>query len=104
MKVAILAGGPGSRLKPITNNIPKPLININGKPILETLIKSLVKQGFNDLFLCVGYKSELIKNYFGNGAEFKVRLSYLKEKKRLGTAGSLRLLKKTLQANLIEFL
>ncbi|MBU0628888.1 MAG: NTP transferase domain-containing protein [Nanoarchaeota archaeon] len=93
MKVAIMAGGIGSRLKPMTLVIPKPLIPIGGKPILEIIIKSLKKNGFDDIILCVGYKSDLIKTYFGSGSNLKVRLRYLKEKKRLGTAGPLRLVR-----------
>ena len=90
MKVAIMAGGIGSRLKPMTLAIPKPLIPVGDKPILETLLRLLSKQGFKDIILCVGYKSELIESYFGNGSKFGIKISYFKEKKRLGTAGALR--------------
>jgi NDP-sugar pyrophosphorylase family protein len=85
-----MAGGIGSRLKPMTLAIPKPLIPVGDKPILETLLRWLSKQGFRDIILCVGYKSELIEAYFGDGSRFGVRISYFKEKKRLGTAGALR--------------
>lgn len=93
MKVAIMAGGLGSRLKPMTLAIPKPLIPIGEKPILEILIRSLKKQGFDDIVLCVGYKSELIKAYFGDGRKYGVKISYFKERKRLGTAGPLRVVR-----------
>ena len=93
MKIAIMAGGMGSRLKPMTSVIPKPLIPVGDKPILEIIIKTLRNQGFKEMILCVGYKSDLIKIYFGSGSKLNVRLDYLKEEKRLGTAGPLRLVR-----------
>lgn len=88
-----MAGGIGSRLTPMTFVVPKPLIPIGDKAILEIIIKTLKKYGFDDIILCVGYKSELIEAYFGSGSKFGVKLRYFKEKKRLGTAGPLRLIR-----------
>jgi NDP-sugar pyrophosphorylase family protein len=93
LKVVILAGGLGTRLRPFTFSIPKPLIPIGKKPIMEIIIDNLKKFSLKDIFLCVGYKSELIESYFGDGSKFGVNLSCIKEKKRLGTAGPLKLIK-----------
>ncbi len=93
MKAVILAGGLGSRLKPFTEAIPKPLLPIGEKSVLEIQIERLKKFGFDDIFLATNYKSEYIENYFGNGSRYGVRLSISKEEKPLGTAGPLLLLK-----------
>jgi len=93
MKVVILAGGKGTRLRPLTLSIPKPLIPIGDTPILEILIKKLKKQGLKDIILSVGYKSDLIINYFGNGKKFGVKINYFKEKKIMGTAACLKVIK-----------
>lgn len=93
MKAIILAGGMGIRLRPFTFSIPKPLLPIEDKPILEIIIKRLKKFGFRDLILAVGYKSKMIETYFGNGAQFGVNIRYLVEKKPSGTAGPLALLR-----------
>ena len=94
MKAVILAGGLGTRLKPFTNIIPKPLIPINGEEsILEIQIKSLVDTGFDEIYIATNYKSEMIESYLGNGSKFGIKLYYSKEVKRLGTCGPLSLLK-----------
>jgi NDP-mannose synthase len=96
MKAIILAGGLGSRLKPFTEAIPKPLLPIGEKSVLEIQIDRLKKYGFNDIILATNYKSEYIENYFGDGSRYGVTLKVSKEDKPLGTAGPLLLLKNEL--------
>ena len=84
-----MAGGKGLRLRPLTKNIPKPMIKVNGKPLLEKLIIDAKKQGFNNFIISVNYLSNKIKDYFKNGNKFGVSINYIEEKKPLGTAGSL---------------
>ena len=93
--VFLLAGGLGSRLKPLTEDCPKPLLKVGGKPILESIIESFIEQGFNNFYISVNYKGEMIEEYFGNGSDLGVQINYIREDKRLGTAGSLRLLPET---------
>jgi len=92
-KVVLMVGGLGTRLRPLTNNIPKPMLNVGGKPILETIIKKFVSHGFTNIVMCVNYKSEIIKDYFGTGEKFGISIEYVHEEKRMGTAGALTLLK-----------
>ncbi len=92
MKTIILAGGLGTRLRPLTFAIPKPLVPVGEKPILEHLLKNLHAQGFNEFYLAVGYKGELIQTYFQDGRNWDVRLHYCREETPLGTAGPIRLL------------
>ena len=93
MKVVILAGGLGSRLKPFTEVIPKPLLPIGEKSVLEIQIENLKKHGFTDVYLATNYKSEYVSNFFGNGDRYGVNLEISKEVNPLGTAGPLTLLK-----------
>jgi NDP-sugar pyrophosphorylase family protein len=93
VKAVILAGGLGTRLKPFTEVIPKPLLPIGEKSILEIQIERLKGYGFDEIFLATNYKSEYIENYFGDGSRYGVKITVSKEKKRLGTAGPLLLLK-----------
>ena len=93
MKAVILAGGLGSRLKPFTETIPKPLLPIGEKAILEIQIERLKKYGFDEIFLCTNYKSDYIKNFFGDGSRYGIKLTISKEDKPLGTAGPLTLIK-----------
>jgi NDP-sugar pyrophosphorylase family protein len=90
MKVLILAAGLGTRLGDLTKNIPKPMIDINGKPFLEYLINLYKKKGVRDFVLCVGYKSEVIIDYFGNGKKFGVNIEYSYGTHPLGTAGEIK--------------
>jgi mannose-1-phosphate guanylyltransferase len=90
VQAVILAGGFGKRLKPLTDNIPKPMINVGGVSILERQILFLKKRGVRDFVICVGYKKEAIIDYFGDGREFGVRISYALERNSLGTGGALR--------------
>lgn len=92
--IVLMAGGLGSRLSPLTDDCPKPMLAVGGKPILENIIESFIEQGFRHFFISVNYKAEQIKNYFGNGERWGITVDYLHEDKRLGTAGALSLLPK----------
>lgn len=92
--VVIMVGGLGTRLHPLTREVPKPLVEVGGKPILETILKRLREQGFRQFYFSVNYKAEMIEHYFGDGSRWDVSISYLREEERLGTAGSLSLLPK----------
>jgi NDP-sugar pyrophosphorylase family protein len=92
----VLAGGEGRRLRPLTYAIPKPLLPIADKPILEILLRQFKKYGFTRVFLAVGYKHELIERHFQEGLAFGVHIDYSIEKERLGTAAPLRLMAKEL--------
>ena len=96
MKAVILAGGLGSRLRPFTEVIPKPLLPIGEKAVLEIQMEHLKKHGFNEIYLATNYKSSYIENFFGDGSKFGVKLTISKEEKRLGTVGPLTLLKEDL--------
>lgn len=91
--VIIMAGGRGTRLAPLTNVLPKPLIPINDKTIIEDIMDKFVNVGCNFFFLSLNYKSEIIKHYFNSLNNKNYKINYFKEKKPLGTAGSLYLLK-----------
>jgi NDP-sugar pyrophosphorylase family protein len=86
----ILAGGLGTRLKPLTDSIPKPLLPIKGKPIIEHAINNFRKHNIKDIILSVGYQAEKIKSYFGNGDSLGVKISYCVEKEPLGTGGAIK--------------
>ncbi len=101
MKAVILAGGLGVRLKPFTEIIPKPLLPIGEKSMLQIQIERLSRYGFTDIYLATNYKSEYIERFFGDGAEFGVKLSISRESKPLGTAGPLTLLRDELDGPFI---
>lgn len=88
-RAVVLAGGLGSRLRPYTTVIPKPLMPLGERPILEILLRQLAHQGFTRVDLCVGYLSHLIRAYFGDGSAFGIRIEYHDEKEPLGTIGAL---------------
>ena len=90
--VVIMAGGLGSRLRPLTNAMPKPMLEIGGLPLLERQIKLLSKFGIKKIYLSVNYLSDIISNYFKDGSEFGLQIKYLRETNKTGTAGSLSLL------------
>ena len=93
MKAVILAGGLGTRLRPFTEIIPKPLLPIGEKSVLEIQIDKLKSFGFDEIYLATNYKSEYIESFFGDGTRYGVKLFVSKEEKPLGTAGPLLLLK-----------
>ncbi len=95
-KAIIMAGGKGTRLKPITHEIPKPLVPLHDKPILQHTIDLLRKYGIKEIIISVGYKADKIKEYFGNGRRFGVNIIYVEEDEPLGTGGPLRLAKEFL--------
>ena len=86
MKALILAAGLGTRMRPLTSNMPKPLIPVAGKPYLEHIITNLRKEGVTDIYLLLGWLQQKVKNYFGDGTRFGVRINYLQQEKQLGTA------------------
>lgn len=90
--VVVMAGGLGERLRPLTDECPKPLIKIGAKPILEIILEEFINFGFRHFFLSVNYKAEMIESHFGDGSKWGVKIRYLREKKKMGTAGSLSLL------------
>ncbi len=85
----IMAGGLGTRLLPMTKNIPKPMANIAGKPLLAHIVEKARHENFTDIYISIGYLGHVIEDYFGNGNQFGVSISYLKESEPLGTAGAL---------------
>ena len=93
----LMAGGRGKRLQPITNDCPKPLLPINGKPILEIILEQCIDSGIRNFYISVHYLAEKIINYFEDGSKWNVNIKYLEEKKPLGTAGALKLLPENLQ-------
>jgi NDP-sugar pyrophosphorylase family protein len=90
MKAVILAGGKGTRLLPYTTVLPKPLLPVGEKPILDTVVRQLKTYGFSEITMAVGYLAELITAYFGDGSRFGVKIRYSREDEPLGTAGPLR--------------
>lgn len=90
--VILMAGGLGTRLRPLTHTLPKPLLPVGGKPIVEWTISALAAQGFHRFLLCLNYKAELFRSYFGDGERLNVHIQYLEEQDQLGTAGALSLL------------
>jgi len=92
-KVVLMVGGLGTRLQPLTDDIPKPMLEVGNKPILQTIVEKFAEYGYLNIVMCINYKSHVIKDYFGNGAEFGVNIEYVSEKDRMGTAGALSLLK-----------
>ncbi len=88
----IMAGGEGTRLRPLTATVPKPMVDIGGAPLLERQIESLAKAGLRRLYLSVNYLSHVIEEHFGDGASFGIEIRYLREQEKLGTAGALALL------------
>ena len=93
MKAVILAGGRGTRLRPLTFSVPKPLLPIGEKPILEIILQSFRKFGITEVIISVGYQGELIKAFCADGTKFGLSVEYVDEEKPLGTAGPLSLMR-----------
>jgi NDP-sugar pyrophosphorylase family protein len=90
--VVLMAGGQGTRLRPLTEHCPKPMLKVGNKPIIETIIENLKEYGFYKFLISVNYKAQVIMDYLNNGSKLKVDIDYLKEKDELGTAGALSLI------------
>jgi NDP-sugar pyrophosphorylase family protein len=90
MQAIILVGGAGRRLGNIVKNTPKPLLEVNKEPFVVKIVQRLIDQGVKKIIFCLGYKAKKIINFFGNGSKWKVKISYVVEKKPKGTAGAIR--------------
>jgi dTDP-glucose pyrophosphorylase len=90
--VVLMAGGLGQRLRPLTEDCPKPMLSVGGRPILEIILENFARQGFSRFFLSVNYKAEMVRRHFGDGTRWDVHIDYLEEREKLGTAGALGLL------------
>lgn len=90
--VVLMAGGLGTRLRPLTEQTPKPMLALRGKPILESILENLASEGFRRFYISVNYKADVIEEHFGDGSKWGVSIGYLREDERLGTAGSLSLI------------
>ncbi len=91
-QVVLMAGGLGTRLRPLTETVPKPMLEVGGRPLLEQIIAGFAEQGFWRITVSVNYKREMVQDYFGDGGAFGVEIDYLEENKPMGTAGALSLL------------
>ena len=91
--VVLMVGGLGTRLRPLTDSTPKPMLEVGGKPILETIVKGFVDSNFINITMCLGYKSNVIQDHFQDGSAFGANIDYIVEEERMGTAGALTLLK-----------
>jgi len=98
--VFIMAGGFGTRLRPLTDSCPKPMLKIGNKPILETVIRSFVKAGFVNFYISTHYMPDQIINYFGDGSDLGIKITYVHEDEPLGTGGALGLLPESLPTDL----
>src|SRR5262245_56519172 len=90
MKAVILAGGEGTRLRPLTSNQPKPMMPLVNRPMMEHVVTLLAEHGFDDVVVTVAYLATQIRDYFGDGSDFGIRMRYATEESPLGTAGSVR--------------
>ena len=91
LQAVILAGGLGTRLRPLTLKVPKPMVDINGKPFLEIKLKDMLKKGIRDYVFCIGYLGNMIEEYFGDGSRFGARIRYSYDgEKLLGPIGALK--------------
>src|SRR5882672_3844293 len=87
MKAIIMGGGFGTRLRPLTVNIPKPMAPMANRPMMEHIVRLLKNNGFDDILVMLYYQPELVIRYFGDGSAFGVRMEYLRPQADLGTAG-----------------
>lgn len=91
-RVVLMAGGLGSRLRPLTDDCPKPMLKVGTKPLLETILENFIEHGFRSFSISVNYMAEMVKAHFGDGSRWGVAIDYLEEPRQLGTAGALSLL------------
>ena len=103
MQAVILAGGEGLRLRPLTTNLPKPMIPMVNRPFLEHMIGYLKANGVTEIILALGYLPEKIQEYFGDGADFGIKLIYSVEERPLGTAGAVKNLAPLIQGPFLVF-
>lgn len=89
MKAFVLAGGEGTRLRPYTYSVPKPMLMLGGKPILQFVLENLRRASMKDIVITAGYKSEQITSFFGDGSKFGMKIDYSIEKEKMNTAGSI---------------
>jgi dTDP-glucose pyrophosphorylase len=99
--VVLMAGGMGTRLRPLTESAPKPLLTVGDKPLLETILESFVEQNFKRFYMAVHYRADMIRDHFGDGSKWGAEIRYIEEDKRLGTAGALRLIPERPQSPMI---
>ena len=92
-RVILMVGGLGTRLRPLTQDTPKPMLKVGNKPILQTIVEKFAEYGFVNITMCVNFNASIIRDYFSDGKEFGVNIDYVLEQKRMGTAGALSLLK-----------
>lgn len=90
MQAVIMAGGQGSRLRPLTNEIPKPLIKIIDKPVMEYVVRNIAQSGVREIAVTVGYRGDMIMDYFKDGSKWGVKIVYFVENTPLGTAGGVK--------------
>lgn len=99
--VMLMVGGKGMRLRPLTDTIPKPLLPVGERPLLETILDRLKECGFRDIFMSINYRGDMIRRHFGDGRAFGVAISYIEEETELGTAGALGLVPQRVTAPMI---
>lgn len=97
MIAVITAGGKGTRIASVDNSVPKPMLSVAGKPVLQHQLECLKRQGVEEIIFTIGYKGEQIRGFFGDGSQFGVRIDYVEEKEPLGTAGALYYLKNSIK-------
>src|SRR5581483_467266 len=85
MKAIILAAGKGTRMRELTNELPKPMLKVHGKPILERILEGIAAAGVREVFIVTGYKAEVIEKYFGDGAKWNLRIAYGRQTVQDGT-------------------
>lgn len=90
--VVLMAGGLGQRLRPLTEDCPKPLLSVGGQPLLKTILDQFVEYGFERFYISVNYRAEMVEEYFGDGSKHGVEIRYLREDQQLGTAGAVGLM------------
>ncbi len=91
-RIVLMAGGLGKRLRPLTETVPKPMLPVGGKPLLEQIIGVFADQGYSRISISVNYRADMVRDHFGNGSALGVEIDYIEEEKAMGTAGALSLL------------